>query len=263
MLRPRGKKSSTRIETEYLDWALADFSGYLAADALYDGTFCVLSAVDARRQRRLLYEVLYHDPTRADIVWFLARLDDLIRARGHAVRGITTDASPLYPQPIAVVLDGVPHHHQVSAFHILKELTQAVPRVLARLRKRLATQAPQVLSDGTAQERFFRDAPRPVKDDAAPKRAAQAWLRLAEERHQGGFFQFTIPDTDLGVTGAARVRQGAGGAAGEGAGCLAHQQPGAPPADPVRSRGRRHRRPGGAPSAAPRGTLPTFEGAAG
>jgi hypothetical protein len=100
----------------------------------------VLSAVDARRQRRLLYEVLDHDPTRADIVWFLARLNDRVRARGHAVLGITTDAAPLYPQPIALVLGGVPH--QVCECHILKERTQAVLRVLARLRQRLAAQAP-------------------------------------------------------------------------------------------------------------------------
>ena len=52
-LRRLEKKSGFRIETDYLDWALADFSGYLAADELYDGPFCVLSVVDARRQRRL------------------------------------------------------------------------------------------------------------------------------------------------------------------------------------------------------------------
>jgi hypothetical protein len=119
---------------------LADFSGYLAADELYDGPFCVLSAVDARRQRRLLYEVLDHDPTQADIVWFLARLNDHISARGQAVLGITTDASPLYPRPLALVLGNIPH--QVCRFHILKELTKAVLRVLARLRKQLAAQAP-------------------------------------------------------------------------------------------------------------------------
>jgi Transposase len=119
---------------------LADFSGYLAADELYDGPFCVLSAVDACRQRRLLYEVLDHDPTRADIVWFLARLSDQIAARGQAVLGITTDASALYPRPIALVFGDIPH--QVCRFHVLKELTQAVLRVLARLRKQLAAQAP-------------------------------------------------------------------------------------------------------------------------
>jgi hypothetical protein len=109
---------------------------------LYDGPFCVLSAVDACQQRRLLYEVLDHDPTQVDILFFLARLHDRIRAHGHTVLGITTDGSPLYPQPIALALGGVPH--QVCEFHILKELTKAVLHAVARLRKGLAAQAPQL-----------------------------------------------------------------------------------------------------------------------
>jgi len=32
-----GKKAQGRMDTDYLDWALADFSGYVAADELYDG----------------------------------------------------------------------------------------------------------------------------------------------------------------------------------------------------------------------------------
>ena len=32
----------------FLDWALEAFSGYVAADALYEGASCVLSAVDNR-----------------------------------------------------------------------------------------------------------------------------------------------------------------------------------------------------------------------
>ena len=74
---------------------MADFSGYLAADELYDGPFCVLSVVDARRQRRLLCEVLDHDPTQVDILYFLARLHDQIKAHGQKVLGITTDGSSL------------------------------------------------------------------------------------------------------------------------------------------------------------------------
>jgi hypothetical protein len=123
-----------------LDWALADFSGYLAADELYDGPFCVLSAVDARRQRRLLYEVLDHNPSQLDILCFLARLHDHIRARGQTVCGITTDGSPLYPEPIALVFGGI--SHQVCEFHILKELTKAILHALASIRKKLAAQAP-------------------------------------------------------------------------------------------------------------------------
>jgi hypothetical protein len=88
----------------------------------------------------LRYEVLDHDPTQADILFFLARLRAAIVRRGGFVRGITTDASPLYPVPIALALGAVPH--QVCEFHILKGLTKAVLRVLARLRKRLAAAAP-------------------------------------------------------------------------------------------------------------------------
>jgi hypothetical protein len=142
---------------------------------LYDGPFCVLSAVDARRQRRLLYEVLDHGPTRADIVWFLARLNGHITARGRAVLGITTDASPLYPRPIALVLGDVPH--QVCEFHILKELTKAVLRVLARLRKRLAAQAPPLP----------RGRPKNTAEGQRAYRKAQAIRRqvsaLFEHRH--------------------------------------------------------------------------------
>jgi hypothetical protein len=88
----------------------------------------------------LLYEVLDHNPTQVDILYFLARLHDHIKARGQAIRGITTDGSSLYPVPIALALGDVPH--QVCEFHILKELTKAVLHVVARLRKRLAAQAP-------------------------------------------------------------------------------------------------------------------------
>ena len=112
----------------------------MAADELYDGPFCVLSAVDARAQRRLIYEVLDHAPTRYDVLLFLARLNDHVRARGHAVRGITTDGSALYPKPIFVAFGAIPH--QVCEFHVKKELATAVLRVLARLRKELAARKP-------------------------------------------------------------------------------------------------------------------------
>lgn len=62
------------MDTEFLDWALADFSGYVAADELYDGPFCILSAVDNRCYKRILYEVLDHDPDHDDIRAFLGRL---------------------------------------------------------------------------------------------------------------------------------------------------------------------------------------------
>jgi Transposase len=142
---------------------------------LYDGPFCVLSAVDARQQRRLLYEVLDQDPTRADILLFLARLNDQIRVRSGTVLGITTDASPLYPLPIALVFPGI--RHQICEFHILKELTKVVLRVLAGMRKRLAQQKPKLP----------RGRPRNTPEGRRLHRQAQAIQEristLFEQRH--------------------------------------------------------------------------------
>src|SRR3989475_8286244 len=86
--RRGGKKAQARMDTDFLDWALADFSGYVAADALYDGPFCMLSAVDNRHDKRILYDVLDHDPTHDDIRTFLGRLKTALTARALTLVGI-------------------------------------------------------------------------------------------------------------------------------------------------------------------------------
>jgi hypothetical protein len=67
------KKAASELATSYLDWTLGDFSGYIAADELYDGPFCVLSIVDNHTFKRLAYEVLDHDPTHDNITAFFER----------------------------------------------------------------------------------------------------------------------------------------------------------------------------------------------
>jgi hypothetical protein len=121
---------------------LADFSGYIAADELYDGPFCVLSIVDNRTFRRLTYEVLDHDPTHADIERFFGKFRSALDERGLELKGITTDGSSLYPEPCSQVFGDVPH--QVCEFHVIKELTQAVLRAVARIRKELAASKPKL-----------------------------------------------------------------------------------------------------------------------
>jgi hypothetical protein len=130
------------MDSEFLDWALADFSGYVAADELYDGPFCILSAVDNRRYKRILYEVLDHDPNHDDIRAFLGRLQNALQARDLTLLGITTDGSPLYPEPLAEIFDGMPH--QVCPFHVIKELTQGVLQAVAKERERLARSKPKL-----------------------------------------------------------------------------------------------------------------------
>ena len=100
----------------------------------------MLSAVDNRRSKRILYDVLDHDPTHEDIRAFLQRLHTALAVRALTLRGITTDGSPLSPPPLAEVLHGVPH--QLCQLHVVKEIVQAVVHAVARERKRLAAQQP-------------------------------------------------------------------------------------------------------------------------
>ncbi|MDH4138936.1 MAG: hypothetical protein OEW09_19800 [Anaerolineae bacterium] len=121
---------------------LWDFSGYIAADELYDGPFCVLSIVDNHAFHRLTYEVLDHDPTCEDIRRFFQRFKHRLDIRGLAVVGITTDGSPLYPEPILQGF-GPGVEHQVCEFHVLQEITKAVLKAVTRSRKQLkARKAP-------------------------------------------------------------------------------------------------------------------------
>ena len=161
------------MEQAYLDHALAAFSGYIAADELYDGPFCVLSIVDNRSFRRLTYRVLDHAPKAQDIAAFLGDFKKELEARHRVLRGITTDGSPLYPQPIALVFGAVAH--QICRFHVIKELTHAVLHAVAKVRKQLAAQLPR-LPRG-----------RPAKADRRRIARVQRWQQriadLFEQRH--------------------------------------------------------------------------------
>ena len=154
------------MDTDFLDWALAEFSGYVAADELYNGPFCILSAVDNRCYKRILYDVLDHDPTHDDIRAFLTRLKTALQARNLILLGVTTDGSSLYPTPLGEVFGDVPH--QICEFHIIAEVVKAVLGAVASARKGLAAQQPQ------------RRQGRP--STPAAKQAARTKKRLAAQR---------------------------------------------------------------------------------
>ncbi len=137
-----------------------DFSGYIAADELYDGPFCVLSIVDNHTFRRLTYEVLDHDPDHADIERFFRTFQAAIQRRGLLLRGITTDGSKLYPEPISRVFGEV--SHQLCEFHVIKELTKAVLHAGAKVRRELAATRPK-LGRGRPSSAAARKAARQAK----------------------------------------------------------------------------------------------------
>jgi hypothetical protein len=130
------------MDGAFLDWALATFSGYVAADELYAGPSCVLSAVDNRQYTRMLYAVLDHDPNHDDITVFLGRLQTALDDRDLALKGITTEGSALSPEPIRTVFGA--GRHQLCTFHVLQALPQGVLKAVATERDRLATSKPQL-----------------------------------------------------------------------------------------------------------------------
>ena len=109
---------------------------------MYDGPFCILSIVDNHTFKRILYEVLDHEPSHDDMRAFFRRFREVLEARALSLAGITTDGSPLYPVPIVDVFGQMPH--QICEFHVIAELTKAVLKAVAKIRKSLAATMPKL-----------------------------------------------------------------------------------------------------------------------
>jgi hypothetical protein len=168
------------MDTAFLAWALADFSGYVAADELYDGPFCILSAVDNRRSKRLLSDVLDHDPTHDDIRAFLRRLHTALSARDLTLVGVTTDGSALSPAPLREVFGTVRHH--ICQFPIVAEVVKAVVGAVASARKNLAATQPK-LPKGRPSTPAAKAAARTKKRLAAQGAALFTHRYLFVQRH--------------------------------------------------------------------------------
>jgi hypothetical protein len=104
---------------------------------------------------------------RHNIRAFLNRLKTALQARDLTLRGITTDGSPLYPEPLAEVFSGVPH--QLCQFHVIKEITKGVLKAVAQVRERLAQSKPK-LKRG-----------RPSSKDPAARRRARKSRAIQEQ----------------------------------------------------------------------------------
>ena len=127
----------------------------------------MLSVVDNRRYNRLAFSVLDHKPTHQDVLAFLGDFKARLDERGLAARGVTTDGSPLYPKVLKQLWPDVPH--QSCRFHVLMEITKAVLRALAKIRKEMKAKIPK------------RKRGRPTKADKAQvRRAKRLKARVAE-----------------------------------------------------------------------------------
>lgn len=180
------------MDTDVLDWALEDFSGSVAVDALYEGASCVLSVVDTRRDKRMRYAVLDHNPTHEDSAACLGRLKTALDARDLVLHGITTDGAALSPEPIAKVFGAVPP--QRCTFHVLAELVKGVLRAVASERERLATSTPPVQRG------------RPASKAKAARRLARKRTRIQQQITD--IFQHRFVCVQRRLTPAERTRLG-------------------------------------------------------
>ena len=130
---------------------MADFSGYLAIDEVYDGPFCILSVVDNRRYNRLAFRVWDHAPTHDAVRAFLTEFKGPLDGRDLSALGITTDGSSLYPKLLKELWPKA--RHQICEFPVLKEITKAVLHALAKLRKEMTTPIPKPARGRPSKER--------------------------------------------------------------------------------------------------------------
>src|SRR5262249_34096457 len=176
-----GKKGpGARVDTVFFGGVWPFFGGFGPAVELFEGLFCFFSGVENRRYKRILYDVLDHDPTHDDIRTFLRRLQTSLQARNLALLGVTTDGSALYPEPLREVFGKV--RHQICQFHIVAEVVKAVVGAAARARKGRAGQQPK-LRKGRPSTPAAKQAARTKKRLAAQGAALFTHRYLFVQRH--------------------------------------------------------------------------------
>ncbi len=117
--------------TEVNAQAVAQFSGVLVLDELYDQSYALVTATDPTQEQPLLYFLTSRGVTKKEIRRLLHRL----RSVGLDPSTVITDDSALYPEPLREVF---PHAwHQLCLFHYTSKITDAVLTGLRAYRKTL------------------------------------------------------------------------------------------------------------------------------
>jgi len=83
----------------------------------------------------LTYRVLHHAPKSEDILELFESFHQILIERGLVVKGVTTDGSPLYTEPVRAVFPGV--SHQMCEFHVKMEINKPVLKAVAQVRREL------------------------------------------------------------------------------------------------------------------------------
>ncbi len=164
------------FETDYQTWVVDEFSGILCVDEVYQDQLALLLAVDPAApggDRLVGYQLVHGEVSATDVERFLTHL----KAVGIEPAEVVTDGSALYPTVLAKVWTDAAH--QLCLFHETRHVTNAVMKVINRVRKQLPRAAPAAGARGGG---ILRDhPPTPDPDDAATQRWYWRQLQRREE----------------------------------------------------------------------------------
>jgi hypothetical protein len=65
-----------------------------------------------------------------------------LEQRNLKLQGVTTDGSPLYPEPLTLIFPGV--DHQVCEFHVLKEINKQILKAVTAVRREIKKKLPKL-----------------------------------------------------------------------------------------------------------------------
>jgi hypothetical protein len=152
---------------DYQAWVVANFSGILCVDEVYQGDLALLLAIDpaAPDGDRLVGYALLPKTSEVNQTMVKAFLERL-RAAGLMPDEVITDDSRLYPSVIAEVWPTA--RHQLCLFHATRRVVRAVSDVVKQVRRTLPTSPPA--SRPTLLGTLRQTPPAPDQHDPASER---------------------------------------------------------------------------------------------
>ncbi len=172
----RAYHTGIALDDAYQAWIVAEFSGILCVDELYQHDLALLLAVDPAApegDRIVGYQLVRDGVDSAMVERFLARL----AAAGIQPDEVITDGSALYPRVLAEVWPQAAH--QLCLFHETRRLTTAAQEVIRQVRRTLPTPPPAATYGWGGPLRVH-----PPSDDPADP-AVQRWQARQEARRAG------------------------------------------------------------------------------
>jgi transposase len=133
------------FETEYQPWVVAEFSGILCVDEVYQDRLALLLAVDPAApdgDRLVGYQLIHGSVDAKAVEGFLLRL----KKAGIEPDEVVTDGSQLYPAVLAQVWPQAAH--QLCLFHATRHVTQAAMKAINAIRKAIPHPPPTLQKRG-------------------------------------------------------------------------------------------------------------------